>query len=161
MKNKLWICAGAALLLVAAGERFFIKPVLAQVRAAFIKNIDEKGRVPYQVTLPLQPGTGSHAIDAPIPPVPAGKRLVLEYVNASLMPYANYNSPFGYVTSDTGVYLVATLPINALSPTKYIVNTPVLLYLEAGQSYHFRATEIDTSNTSYVTLTGYLVDLSE
>jgi hypothetical protein len=48
MKNRLLALAGALALLAVLGE-FCTKPVVAQVRAALVANVDEPTRSPYQV----------------------------------------------------------------------------------------------------------------
>ena len=47
MKNKLLTLTGALALLTTFGH-FFGKPLLVQVRAALVQNMDEPGRHPYQ-----------------------------------------------------------------------------------------------------------------
>jgi hypothetical protein len=71
MKNKLLTFAGALALLAVLGH-FYAKPLLAQVRAALVQNVDEPGRNP--IPLGYQAVTSSGANFS----VPAGKRYVIE-----------------------------------------------------------------------------------
>lgn len=47
MKNRTMMLAGT-LMLVAVLGKFYVPPLLAQARAALVKNVDEPGRTPYQ-----------------------------------------------------------------------------------------------------------------
>lgn len=67
MKNKLLIFAGAFLVL-ALVMRFVEKPVLAEIRAALMQNVDEPGRNPFAVS------SGQNGEFA----VPVGQRYVIE-----------------------------------------------------------------------------------
>jgi hypothetical protein len=49
MKNRFMQIAGVLALMAVLGK-FYAVPLIAQVRAAVVKNIDEKGRIPYQET---------------------------------------------------------------------------------------------------------------
>jgi len=85
MKNRLVTIAGALALLAVLG-RSYATPASAQwVKVALVKNVDEKGRAPYmQFQARSCPGGGATECQVVFPPVPAGKRLVLECVNASV-----------------------------------------------------------------------------
>ncbi len=45
-KNYVWMAAGVAALTVVGA--FTAKPLLAQIKAALVQNVDEPGRIPYQ-----------------------------------------------------------------------------------------------------------------
>ena len=79
MKNKLLNFAGALAALAILGH-FYAKPLLAQVRAALVKNVDEHGRVPYQQSTGCSPSPSN--CEALFPAVPSNRRLVIEYVSA-------------------------------------------------------------------------------
>ena len=76
MKNNLWTLAGALALLAMLGH-FYAKPLLAQVRAALVQNIDEPGRHPYQATVILDSAVNPFPF---FPDVPVGQRLVIEQI---------------------------------------------------------------------------------
>lgn len=72
MKNRL-ITLAFGLALVALLGHFYAKPLLAQVRAAVIQNMDEPGRNSFQIKLFTDDGTGVASFT-----VPAGKRYIVE-----------------------------------------------------------------------------------
>lgn len=78
MKNKLLSLAGALVLLAVLGK-FYAKPVLAQVRAALVQDVDQPARAPFQVTVPININNFTFS---PVT-IPAGKRLVVDYVSLS------------------------------------------------------------------------------
>ena len=134
MKNRLFTLAGALALLAVVGK-FYAVPVFAQVRAALTKNIDEKGRIPY-----IQSGS-TNCVNPfcflNFPAVPAGKRLVLEYVNLTL------NSPNGvplFFISDRAANNTTNYTIGLISQsppvvTAYsVVNESILAYFETGET---------------------------
>ncbi len=82
MKHRLLTFAGALALLAVLGK-YYATPLLGQVRAALVKNIDEKGRIAYQAGGSCAAAhPGSVGCTVTFPPVPLGKRLVIEYVSA-------------------------------------------------------------------------------
>lgn len=81
-----WMAAGVAAL--AAAGAFTVKPVWAQIRAAFVQNVDEPARIPYQsVSFFAQGGGGCSGPSCAscsgnfctlnFAPVPNNKRLVV------------------------------------------------------------------------------------
>ena len=72
MKKKVFLAAGGLTLVTALGH-FGAKPLMAQIRAALVKNIDERGRSPYTVMSPCTVGETSECT-ASFPQVPANKR---------------------------------------------------------------------------------------
>jgi hypothetical protein len=162
MKNKLFTLAGALTLFAVLGH-FYAKPLLAQVRAALVKNLDERGRNPYtgrSNCVPIQ-GGGCEIV---FPPVPAGMRLVVEHVDISLE--ADSTIEQSQMTGGSGVYfpvfqIVVAGQFGAF--TKSVANQVILAYYEAGESP--RIDSYDSSGTSTIggqgTLSGYLVNLSE
>ena len=71
MKNKLLTMAGTLVLLAGLGH-YFAKPLLAQVRAALVRDSDNPALQPVMFAIGDNPQTFR---------VPAGKRLVIEYVS--------------------------------------------------------------------------------
>ena len=74
MKNRLLTLAGALALLATLGH-FYAKPLLAQVRAALIQNVDEPARNPFSLS---DNNVGSEDFWR----VPLGKRYVIEQYTA-------------------------------------------------------------------------------
>jgi hypothetical protein len=160
MKNRLLTLAGVLALTAVLGK-FYAVPVMAQVRAALIKNIDERGRNPY-----MQFGeigcVNSGLCDLTFPPVPTGKRLVVEHVSGNFNPNpgVGINGIF-LITAGFGVF---SFPASSIaSPELVAVNQPVLAYYEAGQTPLVRVAWSSSSNPGAFTaiLSGYLVDLTQ
>jgi hypothetical protein len=140
MKNKLFTLAGALTLFAVLGH-FYAKPLMAQVRAALIKNLDERGRNPYSPTLVCVAIQGG-GCEADFPTVPAGMRLVVEYVDLSVQ---------GDSPATVGAAITSA------------VSQAILAYCEAGASVQIRAFELSGNPPlgGVVTISGYLVNLSE
>jgi hypothetical protein len=81
-KNYVWMAAGISALGVICA--FTAKPLLAQIRAALVQNVDEPGRTPYlSYVNPIDcSGTTCHFLFAPIP---AGKRLVATNITGRVL----------------------------------------------------------------------------
>jgi len=85
MKNKLLTLAGA-LALVAVLGTYYAKPLLAQVRAALVSDVDNpaRGFVQLSFLASLPPGFQTPVLNFdPKFVVPTGKRLVIDMVSAS------------------------------------------------------------------------------
>ena len=78
MKNKLLTMA-AALVLIAVVGKFYAQPVMAQVRAALVQDVDQPARAPFQVTVPININNFNFT---PVT-IPTGKRLVIDYISMS------------------------------------------------------------------------------
>lgn len=162
MKTRLLQLAGGLALLAVLGK-FYAVPLIAQVRAAVVKNIDEKGRIPYQET---QNGTcqvGSNRFcTVNFSAIPAGKRLVLEHVSALVNVFSpgvtaqravlTVNAPGNYLPMQSDAY-GATL------------NAQVLLYEDAGLTPPILHIALNGSSNGsdgvLATISGYLIDLSQ
>ncbi len=166
MKKVVIVLTAVALTLGVLG-RFFAKPVLAQVRAALTQNVDEPGRNPYQERQAYSfSGTCSGTVCiTDFSPVPAGSRLVITNVSGNLI-LGN-----GAVVVETWVTPKGGADLRAHIPTFYEgfasginfrqFNSPVQIYVDAGQSPEFFA-ELSTNPGGYfqnITLTGYYIKL--
>ena len=78
MKNRLLTFAGALALLAVLGK-FYAPPLMAQVRAAMVQDVDQPARAPFQVTVPINITNFTYT---PVV-IPAGKRLVVDYISMS------------------------------------------------------------------------------
>jgi hypothetical protein len=127
-----------------------------------VKNIDERGRNPYFVSLHCE-SQNSNGCGASAPAVPAGKRLVIEQVNATIQ----VRSPGVIQGFDVLVgnsfrgYMPGQLVWNDGVLTNFAINETVLIFAEAGQTpqIQFSSTEIGVNATGR--LSGYLVDLTQ
>jgi hypothetical protein len=78
MKHRLITLAGVLALLAVIGK-FYAPPVMAQVRAALMQDVDQPARAPFQATVTIN---SNNFVFTNIP-IPAGKRLVIDYVSMS------------------------------------------------------------------------------
>jgi hypothetical protein len=155
MKNKLLTLAGALALLALLGH-FYAKPLLAQVRAVLVENLDEPGRNPYQeVRSDLTCGFRQSCTQS-FSAVPAGKRLVLTNIS-------------GYIEVDGGTIPYGTLQ-SSLSGSQYasVVFTTVggaSIFGTVGQRFvfnqniraYFGPGEIPTATEVLITVTDEFV----
>jgi hypothetical protein len=168
MMNKLLMGAAALALLGALGH-FGAKPLLAQIRAALIKNIDEPGRTPYQSSQSCNT-PGNTLCSADFTPVPAGKRLVIQHLSGLVACYSINNNcelQFNYVflTTKGPNYLSggdsAYVPMQTSANSQTAINQDVRLYVEPGGVPEYQMVFNSGPVFAYVTITGYLVDLNQ
>lgn len=157
MKNRI---SGAVVLLAVLGG-FSATPALAEwIRVALVKNVDERGRAPYMhFQASSCPGGGATECQVVFPPVPAGKRLVLERVNASVNFATNGVRVTGLLAPQDVLFV---LPARSMSdPSVLIVNESTLAYFESGQSPIFHLVVNNSVDVPFVTavVSGYLVNL--
>lgn len=130
------------------------------------KNIDEHGRNPFTVKASCS-SSDSNFCSASMPPVPAGKRLVLEYVSGRMQ----VNTLVGAVgVQDFSLLVVGTDTLLSL-PAQFIgshdgtenyrVSERVVLFVEAGQVLKGEFSSWETNMSGSALLSGYLVDLSQ
>jgi len=166
--------AAGFVVLAAVVSGIAAAPAVAQlVKAALVQNVDEPGRNPFQVDLPIgstAPGCGVSLCSIPIPggfTVPSGKRLVITNITGQVFT-TNGNvagaTLITVVPPSTGVTSV-TLPISVafLGGTDYTISFDMAMhsYFESGQTFQLILT---TSGTFPVTnrairFSGYYVNL--
>lgn len=166
MKKRLLLGAAALALLSALGH-FGAKPLLAQIRAAWVKNIDEPGRSPYQSS---SLGTSKYTTcDVAFSPVPAGKRLVVESLSVLAdIPVATNVGLGQFITandSDGILRFVASLSyfnFSSAGSTVWISNPKVTAYIESGLR-PVATLAVDGGKSCYLqgVLSGYLIDLNQ
>ena len=159
MKRRLLSFAGALALLAVLGK-FYAVPALAQaISATLVKNVDEKGRAPY-MQYGVRVCQGEAICDLAFPPVPAGKRLVVEHVNGGVSFAANTLRFTALVAPQNVQFLLPARPIS--DANLMIVNESTLAFFETGQIPVFRAGLSSTTDTTPInaTISGYLVDLA-
>jgi hypothetical protein len=104
MKNKLLTMAATLVVLTGLGH-YFAKPLLAQVRAALVRDVDNPALQPVMFPIGDNPQTFH---------VPAGKRLVIEYVSWR-----------GTVNQGFVVAVGLNVKTNGVEGTHYIPGSPV------------------------------------
>jgi len=126
-----------------------------------VRDVDERGRAPYMQFQGRSCPGGAQICEVVFPAVPAGKRLVLEHVNASINFAAGGIRRAALLIRELGIFV---LPVRSTSdPNLSIVNEPTLTYYESGQTPVFQMVMQDGADASLVTVavSGYLVDLEE
>ena len=109
MKNKLLAFAGM-LALVAVLGKFYATPLMAQVRAALVQDVDQPARAPFQAVVSItSTTTGYIAV-----PIPSGKRLVIDQVTAN-----------GYAQTTSGPWIQPIILLNS----SVAGNTGAIYYL--------------------------------
>jgi hypothetical protein len=112
MKTKLFALAGALAFVMLLGH-YYAKPVLAQIRAALVQNVDEPGRNPYQESSPCTFGISNQSCTLQFSAVPAGKRLVLTNIGGSIN-VMNGVFPIGTIASSLVGSQNAFVPFTAV-----------------------------------------------
>jgi hypothetical protein len=142
-------------------------PAIAQaVKAALVKNVDERGRVPYQQEVSCQ-ATGIFSCVGSAPRVPAGKRLVVEHISTSIdlqtgshiiqILFTSINSFASGTTPATFVHPL--YETTSFGNDHYDQNESVVQYIEAGDTPGIIVGR-DTGTVQMVGLiSGYLIDL--
>jgi hypothetical protein len=174
-KSCLWMAAGAAALTVVGA--FTTKPLLAQIRAAFVENVDEPGRSPYTsfATLNSNSCSGGGCLLF-FAQVPAGKRLIVTSVTGqfnvatpSIVSNVLLDSVIKKPSSGsihTVVRIPATPIANTANGTNMIGVSATLLAFFATFDQPALSIASDISGLTRVddagmfTLSGYLVDCS-
>ncbi len=124
-------------------------------------NVNDPGRIPYQVMHTITTPLGNHQFASPFPPVPDGHRLVVQHVSGQVFfgdsPTA-VTVTLTYLVSDA--QMLSIFPV----PNSQAFDQPVLAYYDAGENPMVIITTDPQSEfvqpTKFVgvTLSGYLVD---
>ncbi len=135
---------------------------------ALVRDVDNPARHPYNSQVFLSWTPGNNVASADIGTVPAGKRLVLEYVAAEAsIPQGQQFFMFIQSPPVGGVIyplVVAKQASFAFGPTDiYTASQPVKIYIEPGTTFRASANRNDTTGGAgtdiIVSVTGYLVDV--
>jgi hypothetical protein len=177
-KNYVWMTAGVAAMTVAGA--FSAKPLLAQIKAAFVENVDEPGRNPFHVVKYFAPNLPSPGVQcnsnnicsASYGVVPSGKRLVV--TNVSGLVFTATPGVVAYAeiydgTSDDPLsftYMPTVLQTGTVSGSNMIgLNATILAYFNPGDqpTIVFQTTTPISSASalpsSGITVSGYYVNL--
>jgi len=132
MKNRLLTLAGALALLAVLGK-FYAPPLMAQVRAALVQDVDQPARQPFQVTVPININNFTYT---PVT-IPAGKRLVVDYLamsgaaqtaGAYIQPIIIFNS--GVAGNPSALYYVAPSQ-SSTAPGQYYHTEKAAIYADS------------------------------
>jgi hypothetical protein len=179
MKSKLWTVAGVLVVVLVLGK-FYAEPMVAQVRAALVKNVDEPGRAPFDMSAHLFPngnggcfGTsdcfnysgGDNFAIFDMRPIPAGKRWVVQsatggFTNAAgqviTVQIANTRGGLIYDTAKW-IYSGPYFPGQPFTSATFAANLAATF--EPGETPTVRVnTAANVAGYSTVTFHGYLID---
>jgi len=147
----------------------------AQVKSAYVKNVDEPGRLPYQVTMNFSTGVQCSAGDCILPighfpstPIPQFKRLVLQHVSL-LVPTLGAAPSLIVISSDnsfdpsSGIIEVIAPDFHAgpanSGGTTWVMDRPVHAYLEGQTASYIKFFGGGVvAGPGVVTVNGYLID---
>ena len=163
-----FVLAVLALFAFAANE------AAAQARPAFVKNVDEPGRLPYNATVEFTRTSCSFSCSnfvtfGPVllfdaPSVPTGKRLVVQWVSADLPSDNSLNS----ISFQRSPIIANQQAIWQFHGPYYPTNTPPGIWgmnsgafftVEPGESPHLRV-KLGAANNfvASISISGYLID---
>lgn len=142
---------------------------LAQVRPAYVKNVDEPGRSPYQQMREFNPCANQSCLIA-FDPVPAGKRLVVERLTM-LLGVATTGQPnfvafgSGAVSNGGNRAIVEPVFVRALAPILSVqfwaLDREVRVYYGPGETPEVKVfASANFGFVSNMSLHGYLIDAS-
>jgi hypothetical protein len=169
------MAAGVSALTVVGS--FTAKPLLAQIKAAMVQNVDEPARNPYQDGAAFSQGSGCSGTFCNVyfATVPAGKRLVITNITGVV-----YVASPGVLQPLTLVHDGAPAPAVPIPTVQqagifpgpsgqaegiFDVNAPVRIYFDSGTAPHVIASAsgsiaVDTGYTaSQIFLSGYYVSI--
>ena len=158
MKHKLLTFAGALALLATLGH-FYAKPLLAQVRAALVSNVDDPGRIPYQ-TQQILCSTSFASCSVTLAPVLPGKRLVITNVSGSV----DTSQPSGYLVQPSlggspETLLTTTFQGSFAGLNSFVFNQTVLRFYDAGEAPIVSVDlGVNSPSAARFFLRGYLLD---
>lgn len=141
-------------------------PASAQVRAALTKNVDEPGRMPFQASALFAPSACSfnsvlYFCSVSFPAVPAGKRLIIDYVT-HFVALAAPGSPDSLRFQDRNngnlFWVQPTYTPRALTPSHFFLDRPVHVYYEAGDTPKVLMAITQQLAASEITVSGYFID---
>jgi hypothetical protein len=164
LRNYVLMAAGLAVLVMVVGV-FSAGPAIAQaVRAALVSNVDDPGRIPYQI-LGSCFFSGTTECHSNLPQVPARMRLVITQVSG----YVQENLPGGtfiapVLSGGRGRIQIPVLFEGSASGLNYFsFNQVDTMFVDAGQNpmvaFFLGAIPSQNSGVEF-TLTGYMLDCS-
>jgi hypothetical protein len=138
----------------------------AQIRPVYTKNVDEKGRIPYQVAeLVLTSACSTNGLlffcERQLPAVPAGKRLVIERLTMFLALASGSPDLVRFVnpvTNGTLSYVQPSFTQRVISAAHFFLNQEVLAFYEPGQTPAVRVQATGQPVSIEITVQGYLID---
>jgi hypothetical protein len=151
---------------VMFGVMSLASPVWGEQPIRQVKNVDEKGRIPYQTTQLIITSTCSfngilYFCEHVLPTVPASKRLVVEHVSmfAALSSGAPDSLRFiNPVSNGTLSWVQPTFSPRATISTHFFLDRPVHVYYEPNQVPSIRFSSSGPPVSIEFSVHGYLID---
>lgn len=165
-RTLLWMVAGLAAL--AAIGAYTAKPLLAQIKAALVENIDEPGRNPYSSTVDVTPFAcnSSPACVLQFAAVPAGKRLVVTSITGVVYPSTPgvvwFLALFPSAGTAKAIMIPTFLEAGTVGNDNIVgINAQLNTFFEGGSTpvMSLAATTSFLNHEGAITLSGYLVSL--
>lgn len=160
MKNTL-LMAGAVLAAMAALAHFGAKPLLAEIRAALVRNIDEPGRSPYQ-SAALNGAFTEGTCLVEFAPVPPNKRLVVEHLSGYVAVGGATTLVLGRFRTNLANGPFVLFGAASVGASQWAASQAMTVYVEPGGVPRLEFTV--TSNircTASGNLSGHLIDLTQ
>jgi hypothetical protein len=161
-KNYVWMAAGISALAIVC--TFTAKPLLAQIRAALVQNVDEPGRTPYMSSAAT---FGCTACTLQFKPVPAGKRLVTNNITGLIALETPGVVSFACLESRTNPQLTYCVPTvlqtGVFGVANHVgINAAIAAFFDGPDTPQLELSlTTNTINASLpIVLSGYLVDCS-
>jgi hypothetical protein len=129
----------------------------------FIQDVDNPARQPFQQKLNFNIADGFSEVCMPIATVPAGKRLIIEYVSARVTIPGGHKlralNVFTHLNGDFAYHHLVPTPTNVFN--EYVVGQTVRLYADPNTQVNICAARDNGDGIAPVlaTISGYLVDL--
>jgi hypothetical protein len=178
MKTYVWMAGG--LVAMAIVGSFTARPLIAQIKAAFVQNVDEPGRNPYASTVFFANGfefpaggvCGNAQCELHFQAVPAGKRLVVTniignvYVDTPGVISPPLLFPLGNSAQGTTLFFPAGLMAGTYQGSNMLaISSEVKAYFEAGATPAIsiiaigNISPLGNRGSTAITISGYLVNL--
>lgn len=148
-------------LMMYVGER---QATQAKPSFTLVKNVDERGREPYQVQALVNTSTCTfnsvlYFCQLPFPAVPDGQRLILEHVTTFWALTAGEPDSLRFLDSNnaTVFWVQPTFTPRVNNATHFFLDRPVTVYYEPTTSPTLLLAMTAPPSSIEVTLTGYLI----
>ena len=161
-KNQILLVAGFAVLAGLISGITAAPAIAAAVKAALIKNVDERGRVPYFVKLSCSvPGTTNICTNTAAA-IPANKRFVVEHINGHFQVPNNTSLFDVEIAAEDFNHFAPRFFVALGTLNNYTLNEPARMYYGPTTTPSLFITLLGNpagSASTEVLLYGYLVDL--
>jgi hypothetical protein len=159
-KRSMYVALSLAALATLLGGRL-AKPVYAQVKAALVRDIDNPALQPVTFALTMNKTGGVPQYSAALPPIPAGKRLVIETISLVDQNPGTYVGIFNVISSVNGVQTGFNVPLqynNALQVSSGTLAARLYADAAGGMFMLYQVQNASDAN-KYLSVSGYYITL--